>query len=106
MMTLSRDKHVFKLSGHPKIIDFLMLFQSLQKIPPGKHFREDFRGLGSIFCDFGGSVGDPILTLFQQKWGSGNKPQKNMILVRGAAVHGRPHWHKPGRVSDELRREI
>ena len=105
-MTLSRDKHVFKLSGHPKIIDVLMLFQSLQKIPPGEHFGEDFGGLGSIFCDFGGTLGDPILRLFEQKWWSRNKPQKNRILVRGAAEARRPHWHKPGRVSDELRREI
>ena len=26
-------------------------------------------GLGSIFCDFGAPAGDPILTLFEQKWG-------------------------------------
>ena len=65
MMTLSRDKHVFKLSGHPKIIDLLKLFQSLQKIPPGEHFGEDFGGLGSIFCDFGGTLGNPILIFFR-----------------------------------------
>ena len=60
----------------------------------------------TIFSDFWGPVGNPILTLFKQKWGSGSKPQKSRILVRGAAVSRRPHWHKPGRVSDELRTKI
>ena len=46
------------------------------KDTPGEHFGEDFGGLDTIFCDFGGTLGDPILTLFQQKWGSGNKPKK------------------------------
>ena len=60
MMTLSRDNHVFKLSGHPKIINFLIIFQGLYKIPPGEHFGEDFGGPGTIFCDFGVPLGTPF----------------------------------------------
>ena len=76
MLTLSRDKRVFKVLGHPQIIYFVLLFQGLSKIPPGERFGEDFGGLGTIFSDFWGALGDPILILFRQKWGPETNTEK------------------------------